>query len=425
MVINLLLTLLLLEWIIIYLTNGRTLFSPSIIACSMFILSTVVFIFSKNYFNYEIHLKTVAVITVSLFFIFLGEQFSNGLFRKKEKPMLAENKSAEPIYIAKIWIFAIFMFVLLTGILYFRDVYKYSLTVGNTSGDYLKMAKFVREDGGYQMNTFISQSKVLSECLIYFLIYIFCNNIVIAKVKTWRYLFPILPYLFYILAADDRVGILRVCIVISVIFFIFEKRRTGWRQGNNKKIIITGLTVVVIYIIVFRGLGYRTDTSVRNPLWNNLSQYIASSIVGLDTYLTNGEPDNILFGQTVFKSIYAILRQWGLNIPVIPWFDSFYTYAGGSSNIYTAFKSYIKDFTLLGELCAMFLWGFIINNSINRIKSGKVGFVRACMLGLFFYPVVMISIGDVTPSVLTITTLYMLFYFIVLEWFLFKVKRRT
>lgn len=255
------------------------------------------------------------------------------------------------------------------------------------------------------------------------MIYCFCYNNVIGKTKSWKYLLPAMAYSIQVFATDNRTGVLRTLVIISIIFFVFEKVRTEWKPGNNKRIISTGIILILLFLVIFRLLGYRTGTSIRNPLWNNLAEYLSASIVGLDTYLIQGEQNNILFGQGVFKSIYSILRQWGFYIPQVQKFEDFYSYAGGVSNIYTAFKTYIKDFTVFGELLGMFLWGLVITYNINRVKRGSYGFIRVCMLGILFYPIVMISIEDVTATVLSMSTVYMLFYFWIFNIIFFRKKK--
>ena len=414
-----LLFLLVLEWITIYILNGRTLFSPSLISCSMFLLTTTVFILSNNYFVYDIHYKTIIIIILSIFSILLGELYSNILFSKVSYSYISSIKStAKQINIPNRWIFIILIYIIVSGIIYFRDVYRFSLKVGNIPGNYFMMAMFVRESHEYEKNIVISQMTLLSECLVYLMIYCFCYNSAIVKVKSWKYLLPVAAYSIQVFASDNRTDFLRTIIIVCIIFFVFEKVRTDWEPGNNKKIIMTSIIALLIFLFIFRLLGYRTGTSIRNPLRENLAEYLSASIVGLDTYLIQGEPRNILFGQGIFKGIYSILRQWGFNIPEIQKFESFYNYAGGTSNTYTALKAYIKDFAVFGEMLCMFLWGLVINYSINRVKIGSYSFIRVGMLGIMFYPIIMVSIEDVTATVLSMSTLYMMFYFWILKIFL-------
>ena len=73
-------------------------------------------------------------------------------------------------------------------------------------------------------------------------------------------------------------------------------------------------------------------------------------------------------------------------------------------------------------MLGMYLWGFFITRKLNKVKRGKDGFFNICILGLMFYPIAMISIEDVTASVLCMQTIYMLIYLKMIEYFFVKRK---
>ena len=421
-----LLILLVLLWAFIYTYNGKNILSPSLIATSMFMLSTSLYVMGREYYGYMIHGKTVAVIIASLMALFIGENVSNcnyapGIQSARLRGYSFENRSS--IKVSASWCFVIFAFTVLTGAWCLKDAYEFSLKVGNTTGDYFKVAKFVREanqSGGnitYDKGTILSQMSLLAESLVFFLIYSFCHNLYLCKNKKPLYLLPILGYFLQIFSADNRIGLLKFLAMICVIVFSFMKHSTGWKAGNNKKIIVIGVVVIVIFLALFRWLGYRTDASTRSDANDNFTEYMSASIVGLDVYLTKGEEHNILFGQDTFNNIYNILRQWGFDIPKTETFEEFFNYAQGVSNIYTGIKVFINDFTLIGGLIAIAIYGYVVASQINKIKCGRIGFTHMWLTGHLFYPIVMFSIANVMRAILAIPTLYMLLYTMVINWF--------
>ena len=333
-----------------------------------------------------------------------------------------KGNSFEYIYIQKNICILLAILVFGLGVIYFWEVYKFSLTVGNFGGNFATMAMYVRNSKMYSKSTLVSQGTLLSECIFYFCIYCFFNNLNCGK-KDLRFFIPIIAFFPHIMAADNRTTLLKILSISCIIIFVLMKKRTNWRKQNNGKIIFIAALVIVLFLCAFRLLGYRTETSIRNSLWNNLMEYISASLVGLDKYLTVGEKANQLIGQWTLAGVYNILRQWGVNIPLVDKFEAFFYYGNNfDSNIYTAFKAYIQDYTYLGGMLGMYLWGFFITRKLNKVKRGKDGFFNICILGLMFYPIAMISIEDVTASVLCMQTIYMLIYLKVIEYFFVKRK---
>ena len=424
-----LLILLGIELYIFYNSNGKNIISPSFLGGMMFILSTTIYLSADEYFGYEIHFVTVLTIIGLLACIFIGERFAERLIVKKQLCKIPSEDSNSRTFIeVPRWVcLFITIGVLAMSLLHFRTAYLYSLTVGNTAGNVFTMAKYIREaslsgKGAFELPILISQGLVFSECIVWFCVYSICNNKNITGKFYYRLLFPIIAYLPNVWATDNRTSLLRMVAICFIIVFVFIKQKHGWTKKGNTKIVFFGVLVICLYLVVFRMLGYRTETSLRNELGENLIEYMSASLVGLDKYLLEGEPANTLFGEGTLKGIYNILRQWGLPIPMVDQFEPFYSYAGGMSNAYTTFKAYIHDYSIVGAIVAMFLWGAIINYSMKYIRENNVSFVRMCVVGMMFYPVVMLSIADSTAVFLSMKTVYTLVYLFVIDMILVKKK---
>ena len=420
----LLLFLLIIELITFYYFNGKNVVSPSFLGCALFLLSTVMYLSAGEYYQYELHIETVLVIVFLLCCIFLGEVFANRIqIRRKNSIQVAQVALTTRVVCV---LLAIFVF--LVSILYFYEVYLFSLSVGNTAGQFFTMTKYVREArlngiASFDAGIISNQGGVVSLCILYMCVYAICAH----KNRTgkiyWRYFLPIIAYFPHVIATDNRTDLLRTVAICTIIVFVFIKQKQGWKKQGNAKIIFIGMGAVCAFLVAFRWLGYRTEASLRSEVWNNITAYTSSSLVGLDIYLQNGEAPNVLFGERTLSGIYNILRQWGFPIPVVPAFEEFYTYAHGVSNAYTTFKAYIKDYTMVGAAVAMFLWGAVIRSAIRRIKETGVSFVRVSVLGMMLYPVCMLSIADTTSAFLSIATVYTLVYLFLLDNFV--IRRRT
>lgn len=421
----LLLFLLIIELITFYYFNGKNVVSPSFLGCALFLLSTVMYLSAGEYYQYELHIETVLVIVFLLCCVFLGEVFANRIqIRRKNSIQVAQVALTTRVVCV---LLAIFVF--LVSIVYFYEVYLFSLSVGNTAGQFFTMTKYVREArlngiASFDAGIISNQGGVFSLCILYMCVYAICAH----KNRTgkiyWRYFLPIIAYFPHVMATDNRTDLLRTIANCTIIVFVFIKQKQGWKKQGNAKIIFIGMGAICAFLVAFRWLGYRTEASLRSEVWNNITAYTSSSLVGLDIYLQNGEAPNVLFGERTLSGIYNILRQWGFPIPVVPAFEEFYTYAHGVSNVYTTFKAYIKDYTMIGAAVAMFLWGAVIRSVIRRIKETGVSFVRVSVLGMMLYPVCMLSIADTTSAFLSIATVYTLVYLFLLDNFVIRRRAR-
>ena len=425
-----LLIFLIIELLLFYNFNGKNVVSPSFFGVAMFLLSTVIYLLADEYFGYEIHSVTVVVIIGLLACIFVGERFADALKISTNRINTSTPNTVNVIMTPIVVCILVAFVMLLVSILHAIEAYEYSLTVGNIDGNVANMAKYIREakSNGFEaldLPIHINQGIVISECFVWFCVYSICNNRNCTGQFYFRYLWPIIAYIPNILVTDNRTTLIKMVAVCFIIIFIFTKQKYEWSKKGNVRIIMGGIMAIGLYLVIFRLLGYRTETSLRNELWDNFTEYMSASIVGLDKYLMNGEEPNILFGEGTLKGVYNIVRQWGISIPEVDQFEPFYTYANGESNAYTALKTYIHDYTMIGAVVAMFLWGTVINYSIKYIRKNGAGFIRMCFLGLMFYPVTMLSIADTTPSILSMTTVYTGFYLVIINAIFVKGKIRT
>lgn len=411
---EILLGALIVEGILLFFLNGKNILSPSIIACGVFLVSTVMFLFGKDYYAYDLHALTVVIILLFIFCLFIGEFIVGLTVRKKEYVKLEE--SGKPIVLPLYVCVLLSAFVLVIGILYFSSVYRYSLKVGNKAGNYFGMAKYVRKDGNYQSGTFLSQTTLICECLLIFFVYSFIFNRAVIGKFFYRYLMIVPPFAIHLLAINDRTTLLRGIIMSLVIIIFLVKQHDGWTRKHDKIIAVFGVGALTLYIVLFSILGQRmhSGTSVdASEEWETIIKYTSSGLVGLDKYLVGEiKAYNELFAQNTLLYVYRFLISVGfMNIPAISTHDAFFIYDGGHSNIYTGFKDVIVDYNVLGGVLIFILIGMIISAFLNTIRLKKVTFVRVAILALFFFPIAMLSIDCCIATVISVTTLYMLFYY--------------
>ena len=419
------------EILVAYRVSGKNIVSVSCVACAMFLLSTIIYVASDDYYGYEISWKSVVAITILLFCIILGELFGSKIVFRRViiKKNIFERYEMVSVNTVICILFSIF--ILFVSVYYFIDVFLFSLKVGNTSGSIWNMATYVRHanlDSSivYEKNTIISQGTLISSCLVYFSIYCFFYNRIYFGVNQTRFILPVVTYIPQILASDSRTGLLNSICVICIIIFVLIKDHNNWVSKDNRKVIRIAFFSIIVFLALFRLLGYRTGASVSNALWDNLVEYTSAGIVGFDYFMIEGRTPSEHFGSLTLKEIYKKFEKIGIISGYTKTgragHGKFFFYARGHSNIYTAFMSYIDDYSFVGAMFAFFLWGVSITYLLKSVKKGNISFTRVCILGVLFYPVAMISIGDVTSTVLSMSSIYMIIYLKLIELVFFKRK---
>lgn len=416
-----------------YLLNGRNILSAWLLSYFMYILSVIVVILSMDYFETDISAKTAIVIFAALFFWGCGELtakaiYSGRLISINGKPMYKRN--AVPIFISRKMIFAICVFMFLVFIFRFRDIYIMSLHAGNP-GDIFKTIQYARfymsqMPEAYSMGIILSQGSVLSECLTYFLTFVYFYNNYFHGLKNRLLLLPIPIYMLQLMCSTGRTGYIEMITVILVLSFVLLKGKTNWSRRYDGKMIRTGIIAIISFLVLFRLFGYLTETSLRNELWNNFSEYIGASIIGLDQYLQSAHSDNILFGQETMRNIYMILRDLGFNIPWYSPHHTFFYWANGDSNVYTGLRKSIQDYTIVGMFIIKYMLGFLYAFMIEQIKNKKAtekSAITYILCGMLFYPIVMTAIADVYSTIITTEMLYKIFYLLIINWFFVSRKK--
>lgn len=199
-------------------------------------------------------------------------------------------------------------------------------------------------------------------------------------------------------------------------FFVI-KQSAMWSKRYDLRIVLISALVIVVFLVLFRLLGYRTGVSNEDNGFLTIVQYCSSGLYGLDKFLY-GEITaiNNLFAQRTLLSLYELLNSWGIGSYEISHFDEFFFYGTAKSNIYTGIKGLIQDFTVLGAGLFLIVWGIMVSWLTNSIKYNKFNFLKLFILGFLFYPIVLLSIDFTFSTTIRISTVYMLVYCSLIVW---------
>lgn len=401
--------------------------SPSVISIGVFFFSSFVFAICKDtFYGTDIHFVTVITVALLLFAVIAGEKVA--LITKRNTPSSLKKEKNNKVFfgIKGVWIFVLSVFTIAVSVWYFYDAYKFSLSLGNTPGNYMAVTQYIRHATNYgtglitySSGLLLGQAIILSRCIVYFSIFTFFNSWILFKKIRISNILPCFGYCLYIFICDSRgYLIMDALIILFIIYFLLIKKGLSNRR-INKIIIYSILAVLCLFFVLFRILGYRTGTSYRFSFIENVADYVSSGILGLDIFLTNGAVPNSYFAENILRNIYIKMNDFGFSFALGPSNMEFFKFLKGESNIYSGLYPPLKDLGVF-SFFFLFVWSFITQKIV--VKTSNI-FVKSFLVGLAFFPLVMISIGGEWANVIGMTSIYMIVYVCLIKFFLCKEKR--
>ena len=212
------------------------------------------------------------------------------------------------------------------------------------------------------------------------------------------YLFPVAFYAVFQIFTGARSGFITLAVFVLICTFLLLDKRKG---VNILKAIKWSVLAVVSFLLVFSLLGILTDKTTDSNFFENIKIYTGSSIVALSMYL-----DNFQFsgGVESFVGIVNIfIELFGDHTNSFS-LEYVYFANGSSTNIYTAFRSYLNDYSYIGLFLIQFIIGFVFGYWHKCIFSNrKVVPLQILLYGYYMHFVVLsLFTPSLTSSFLTV-----------------------
>ena len=181
----------------------------------------------------------------------------------------------------------------------------------------------------------------------------------------------------------------RATILFSIILFISglfssyiilkkdDKIFSGIKSLFNFGLLFLFLLLSWILLQWLRGGG--DSEFIFYPIINTLKSVVLGSTTAFTTWLKNYKQHNMAFGLYTFAGPMDII---GLNERQLGFYSEFISLPNGYSNIYTAFRGLIHDFSITGSILICFFIGIFAQLSYQRCRDGNV--IWLIPLSLFF-----------------------------------------
>lgn len=372
-----------------YYTFKRNLLNPSVVLCSVFMISTLFLMLNYKEWDVNINEKTILIVFMTIISFMVGNlliYFNHNL--KKNKILKKESiNSISTIGVKKTIL--IDLFLLLGLVFYIKNVYEISLLAGNPGG-YENMLFYAREAklNFYDINRISINIFYFAKAISYIYIFSFLNFTLQdgLKIRKLYLLSPVIIYFVFLIFSTGRTELIYLFIYFLTIYFILLYRKYKFNTKMNKKIIIWSLLswgfFMVFFFISGEILG-RSDSKI----FYSISRYTGSSLAALNTFL-NGyiENRNIYFGQNTLFSIYSVLRKLNNNIPNFYAPYEFVYFTDMRTNIYSAIRRYIEDYGIGGFYSITFFLGAFYGIFFNYVTYRRKDFLLI-MYAVFSFPI--------------------------------------
>jgi oligosaccharide repeat unit polymerase len=401
MLVLLVLSLLVMFIAVLYLTEYQLL-SPSIVLIVGFSMISLASLYLYVNSGITIELTTYLIIMLSILFFMFGEgsarvtltSFRRTMPLKSNSISIANYEYRIPQKIMLVMIFiAIFTCV---------EQIKYTLEAGKIffpNGSTLKLIAASRicsvnplECESVSFNLSAKIGLLLTKSIAYFSVYLLIFNHSQFKNNRNAYSLYLLIFIFSVqmLLSTARTGFIYFIIYSFSIWGFYKYSVTPTNKQATKKILKKAIKVFSISCVLFYLLGFFTAKSSSISLVDMLVGYTGFQIFALDLYLNNCTGGCVSIGTETFNGVRATLYKLGLiNTWIKPTLGFVEFGDGNSTNIYTAIRRVVADFSLTGSFFYFYGIGFFYGILFKNIRLGSNSGFYITMYSMTLFPVFM------------------------------------
>lgn len=419
---------------------GRSIFSPSFYTISMFIVSTLLCLYCKDYWKIVFYPETFWLVSLGLTSVVLAENYAH----ETKKPI---KKIQICLICIPQWIkIVLSIYSVVATLLYLNEIWKIGLAHSMMIGEAIAS---VKEDYSYyenQFNPIIRQGYKFVMAIAYIYTYVFINNYCVCKQKfrsSFWYIIPLFSAVCINLISGSRGDMLRMVLLFLFAYYICVWQKNDWKRQPTKQILKIAIPSLAIMLFVFFSarlfvkVNIETQERIGGPV-EYLSYYIASplQVLNIHTKQISNNPEansQVPFAYCTMNGIYDFLKKNGIinkNEISTPKVGFGFAYVGGDSNaagnVDTFFSQSKLDFGIIGMCIYTIIIYFLISKYFYRHVLYKdfscISVRRFIKFSFFFYIVEMSFYADCTGQILSQTGILQYICLLILIHFLIVPK---
>ncbi|WP_155965990.1 O-antigen polymerase [Streptococcus ruminantium] len=418
-----------------FLSVKKDLSNPGIINLAIWLFASLGTIHFSNRWGTPLSFATLIILVSGLVMFSTGVLSSSLIVRTSNKNHLIKLPPVSMLFFVIVVIFFIFSYQILSDDAFRVATYYSQLSGKPLSSDLftaIERARYMITNYDYSFSKGTANLLRANYSLGILAFTYFCQEFFYGKKLSHKILFLIISLwtLFISLLSTGRTELLGLVSGYFVIFTLYYSFKYIWSgiesSGKLLKIILLyGLGSIGLFLLV----GEFVLSRLGNSPIDNLSKYIGSPIAGLDYFIKNQNfyAENRYFGENTFIAIYGTLKSLGIFPERLSPFLPIINFYGTTSNVYTAYYVFIKDFGYFIAVVVQFLYGLFFGTMYYIIKKNLFSPLLIMLYGLLSYGMVIMFFQEAFVTLLTTHIIRAVFLFM---WFLlikilsvFKLKR--
>lgn len=407
--------------ILSFFVSGRDPLSPTFLLSCVFFICNIFSIAGNCYWNVDVSSNVCIFFLYAFFFILLGELFSN-----KKESLIYSEKSIRLLHCnqytyTQYFIVIIFLFVqCLILYLYHQRLVDMATFIGYKGENLQQFVRVAIIGNGMHVGVIfaIFVPAISAGAIVFF--YLWCSNFINHRKIISLDSLLILPFFVSLYSSSftgARSGAIESIVLIFFIFVFVLREKKGRLNMPRLLFGLLVLMLVLIFVFVFLGtIALRIDDS---SYVSSLLVYGGSSIVAFDAWLNlNGSYFFGLFdgalAEESLSGIRVTLNRFFPSIDAASPFLEFLSFPDGTStNIYTGFRSYVKDFGMMGIPFICSLFGFVFGFCYKCLKLNPTPV--KLMLYVYFLKsyVYLVFAPSITSAILSPSQFFWIVWFVI------------
>lgn len=396
---------------------------PSVILSGVMALSLLLGSLNMQRWELFVGSKTAIVVLTGIIAFIVGGIFTQVNYFRKDTVNCLYPKN---YFLSKLLIIAFTVLVVILAFVSGMEMYNMSLDLGNNDGvmNMIKTIRYPLERGEIEFSRWMSYRNIISMSIATVFLYLYIHQSLFgneSKIKTLFYLLPVCAVFPFFILSTGRRSIVHFILTACVFAYIFYRQKNGYTHIVRLKMLKWLGIAFVVSLFCYFSMGFLTgkvSINGRSP-FIIIAHYGGLSVPALDQFLNSILLENQYIGQNTLMNFYGNLNTLGFNLEKGKSFLPFVQFQGIeliTTNVYTVLYRLIADWSYLGMLLVMFIFGALLTLWYNHLKyhTSPLSFVIYAHFG---YVPFFLFIDDQFMTMLSTQTLYFASLCAVLLWF--------
>ena len=342
---------------------------PGVIVSGVMFAASIAATYLCIVWSFELKIETLLIIVFSVaVFIFIDFIISRFFKEKRRREILY------PINIPTVVLLLVCLFCGIAAIWHYmylvRD-FGFAGSLTTMISTYRKYLVWGVLDSS--MPSLLSRMERVSQNFSFIFLYIYILNIVSTGKfkKNFKYLLPVIIYVFDSMLWGARGYIVYIIFAAIVYWYIIKQKSIGWKQKEGIKFIKSSSKYIVVGAFGFIALGTLFGRSTDSNIIYRFAKYLGGGIALFNDYLIENTIRSPYFGASTFTSWNNFMTRRFGRVDLSQYFQFEFRAHDGISwgNVYTALRRYYQDFGFLGTIVMVAILSVIFGILYSYVKN--------------------------------------------------------